>query len=91
MFNSEITEEDILRAVIAVQRFLWGDDHLPPYHFVDTIDLRVHLIGRLFNRMFTLGEFPESIEEVNVITNLEKCTRELYRSQGIFSVMCLIT
>ena len=53
IFNSEITEKEIIKSVHA------GLDEISPGFFIHGIDIILPLVVRFFNRLFKSGEFPE--------------------------------
>ena len=61
IFNSEITEEEILRAVRSLkEEKAAGPDGIVPGLFIHSIDLILPIMHKLFNRLFSRGEFPEA-------------------------------
>ncbi|MEW8548219.1 MAG: reverse transcriptase family protein [Candidatus Thiodiazotropha sp.] len=60
VFNSPITEEEILKSVKSMKESKSaGLDNLPPGIFIHCIDIIIPLVKRFFNRLLDLGEFPE--------------------------------
>ena len=60
IFNSEITEEEILRVVRALkQEKSAGPDSIVPGLFINCIELILPILYKLFNRIFEHGEFPK--------------------------------
>ena len=61
LFNSEITDEEILIAVKHMNKGkAAGPDSIIPETFIFGIEIMLPLINRFFNRLFSLGEYPES-------------------------------
>lgn len=61
IFNNEITDEEILKAVKSMRRDKsGGEDSIIPECFIYGIDIIVHILNRLFNRLFMTGEFPDA-------------------------------
>ena len=59
VFNSEITEEEILRVVRALKPDKSaGPDNIVPGLFINCIELILPILHKLFDRLFELGEFP---------------------------------
>ena len=60
IFNSEITEEDILRVVRALkQEKSAGPGTIVPGLFINCIELILPILHKLFNRIVEHGEFPK--------------------------------
>ena len=60
IFNSEITQEEILRVVQALKiDKSAGPDNIVPGLFIHSIELILPILHKLFNRLFEFGEFPE--------------------------------
>ena len=61
VFNSEITDEEILKSVKSLKcGTSAGTDELIPEFFIKSIDNILPLINRLFNRIFDTADFPTS-------------------------------
>ena len=60
IFNSEVTEEEILRVVWALkQEKSAGPDSIVSGLFINCIELILPILHKLFNRIFEHGEFPK--------------------------------
>ena len=60
-FNSEITDEEILKSVKSLKcGTSAGTDELIPEFLIKSIDNILPLINRLFNRIFDTADFPTS-------------------------------
>ena len=60
IFNSEITEEEILREVRALKEDnSAGPDGIVSSLFIHCIELLLSIMYKLFNRHFSRGEFPK--------------------------------
>ena len=60
IFNSQITEEEIIKSVHALyESKAAGLDQISPGFFIHGIDIILPLVVRFFNRLFESGEFPE--------------------------------
>ena len=61
IFNSDITDEEIIKAVNALKRGQSsGEDELMPEFFICTINLILPIINCLFNRILNTGDFSPS-------------------------------
>lgn len=59
IFNSEITEDEIVFAVKSLRAGKApGPDGIIPEMFINTIDIILPILNKLFNRLFLRGEFP---------------------------------
>ena len=60
IFNSEITQEEILWLVQALKiDKSAGPDNIVPGLFIHSLELILPILHKLFNRLFEFGEFPE--------------------------------
>ena len=60
IFYSEITEEEMLREVRALKEDKCaGPDGIVPSLFIHCIELLLPIMCKLFNRLFSRGEFPK--------------------------------
>ena len=60
IFNSKITEEEIIKSVHALHESKTaGLDEISPGFFIHGIDITLRLVVSFFNRLFDSGEFPE--------------------------------
>ena len=71
LFNSEITNEEILQAVKDINPNKSSSGHLVAEHFIFGIDILLPYVKKLFNRLYCNGEFPESWSK-SVIIPLHK-------------------
>jgi hypothetical protein len=60
IFNSVISDDEILQSVKELKLNKASGGNLIPQHLVYGINALLPFINRLFNRLFALGEFPES-------------------------------
>jgi len=61
MFNSEITDEEIMKTVKSLMRGkAGGEDNSIHSFFIHDIAIFLHILNRIFNRMFLSGECPTS-------------------------------
>ena len=73
IFNSEVTDEEIIKAIQALKRGKsGGGDELIPELFICPIDLILPIINCLFNRIFNTGDFPPSWEVSILVTLFKK-------------------
>ena len=69
LFNSDITDEEILIAVKQMKKGkAAGLDSIIPEMFIYGIECLLPLINRFFNRLFSLGEYPESWYNSIIVT-----------------------
>ena len=62
IFNSEITEEDILKSGKDLKESKSpGQDDVPTGVFIHIIDILLPLLSRVFDRVFETREFPMQI------------------------------
>ena len=61
IFNSEITNEEVLKSIQALKCVKSaGTDEIIPEFFIHSVDNILPLLNRFFNRMFDKAEFPTS-------------------------------
>ena len=67
LFNSPITKEEVIKSIkyINVNKATGGN--LYPQHLIYGISFLLPVIVRLFNRVFTTGEFPEQWTQMIII------------------------
>ena len=69
IFNSEITDEEIIKAVRALKKGKSsGQDDLIPEFFIYSLELVLPLINSLFNRIFNSGDFPPTWGQSILVT-----------------------
>ena len=73
IFNSEITDEEIIKAVRALKKGKSsGQDDLIPEFFIYSLELVLPLINSLFNRIFNSGDFPPTWGQSILVTLFKK-------------------
>lgn len=73
IFNSEITNEEIVKAVQALKRGKSsGEDELIPEFFIHSMDLILPIVNPLFNRIFNTGDYPPSWGRSILVTLFKK-------------------
>ena len=73
VFNSEITNEEILKSKEALKRGKSaGIVELVPEFFIHSIDIILPLLNRFFNRMFDNADFPSQWCYSVIVTLLKR-------------------
>ena len=73
VFNSEITDEEILKSVKSLKRGTSAEtDELIPEFFIKSVDTILLLINSLFNRIFDTADFPTSWCNSVIVTLYKK-------------------
>ena len=95
IFNSEITNEDILKSAQDLRRGKSaGPDDLIPEFFINSIDNIIPLLNKFFNRIFDHVDYPEpwsySIIVLLIIIICCHCSWMLCRVAAVKSLPTLI-
>ena len=73
IFNSEITNEEILKSVQDLKRGKSaGLDDLIPEFFINSIDIILPLLNKFFNRIFDNADYPEHWSRSIIVSILKK-------------------
>ena len=73
IFNSEITNEEVLKSIQALKcGKSAGTDEIIPEFFIHSVDNILPLLNRFFNRMFDKAEFPNSWCNSIIVTLYKK-------------------
>ena len=73
IFNSEITNEEILKSVQDLKRGKSaGPDDLIPEFFINSIDIIIPLLNKFFNRIFDHADYPEPWSYSIIVSILKK-------------------
>lgn len=90
VFNSEITDEDILKSINSMKcGKSAGIDELVPEFFLISINYILLIINRLFNRIFDAAEFPSPWCYSVIVTLFKKGDVNIpdsYRGISLFKV-----
>ena len=90
IFNSEITDEEILNSIKKLKESKSaGPDDIPPGIFIHSQSIILPLLTKLFNRLFDRGEFPDSWSRAKIVPLHKKGDKNLasnYRGISLLNI-----
>ena len=88
IFNSEITNEEILKAIQSLKRGKSARiDELIPEFFIYSVDVLLPLLYRFFNRIFDTADFPEQWCYSVIVTIFKKGSVNVPDNYGGISLL----